>query len=184
MMGGCDDRGYLPFPFNRLSEVPDIISIKTKTRMIEICKMKGIVVSDVALTRTIRKTVSDILQNQGVQMNTLGSQLIATDTCANRVFDKASSELIDVTNNWKEIETIHKNNLSTPEKEKELKIKNDSRKQRGIRNMQKFIKDNQNNILLPIRIKIMQLFGLIARVGLTSIHCIEQQWWVIAMVSN
>lgn len=93
MLGGIDSRGYLEFPGMKLAELPDKPSLKTKARLVDICELHGITLSESDVRRTVKEVVDALLKKQGVQMAKLGAPGIANKTCIKKAFDKSAEVL-------------------------------------------------------------------------------------------
>lgn len=96
LIGGTDERGFLPFPFKKLGMLPTVPSIETKKRLVQICVEHGIPITAEAINRSVRDVVSRIVENQGVKLEDLGKEEVAIEACAERIFDKGSQVLLDV----------------------------------------------------------------------------------------
>jgi hypothetical protein len=70
--GPVDSRGYQPFPFELLVQLPKAISPATKGAVVATCGKLGIELSDAERQRTIFDIVSSVLAFQGVKMQELG----------------------------------------------------------------------------------------------------------------
>eukprot|EP00732_Lithocolla_globosa_P002817 Lithocolla_globosa_v1_NODE_1980_length_2229_cov_24.969181.p1 type:complete len:613 gc:universal NODE_1980_length_2229_cov_24.969181:122-1960(+) len=92
--GGSDSRGFLPFPFNKLEQLSQWPSLKTKAVLVELCTQLGIPLSPDIIHRGVRQIVQLVLQNQGIKLSDLGVPLVATDAAVNRIFNKSSEELM------------------------------------------------------------------------------------------
>jgi hypothetical protein len=89
MLGGPpDDRGFLAFPFGKLGELADVPSAATKEKLKLHCERHGVSLSTEAKTRSIRATVQKLLENQGVQVWTLGTKDVATESTAKKMMAK------------------------------------------------------------------------------------------------
>jgi hypothetical protein len=96
LIGGTDERGFLPFPFHKLGNLSTEPSLKTKKRLVQICVEHGIPISTEAVYRSVRDVVGRITENQGVKLEDLGKEEVAIEACAERIFDKGSQVLLDV----------------------------------------------------------------------------------------
>ena len=82
--GPKDDRGYLPFPFHKVSQLSNERSLKTKQELARRCAKYDITISDRAMKRGIRETVQSILNIQGMKMSDYG--LIAVEKMSENVY--------------------------------------------------------------------------------------------------
>ena len=96
LLGGTDSRGFLPFPFFNLAHLADIPSLATKTRLVELCEKYGVPLSESAIRRSVKGTVEALLQNQGIKLEDLGKEVIATTSCINRIFDTGATILLSI----------------------------------------------------------------------------------------
>lgn len=93
MLGGYNDKGFSPFLFDKLSLLSSQPSLKTKTRLLEICQERGIPISELAVRRSVQDTVRSILSKQGIKIDEFGTDMIA---CVERIFDKGASILLSI----------------------------------------------------------------------------------------
>lgn len=82
--GPKDDRGYLPFPFHKVSQLSNERSLKTKQELAKCCAKYGITISSRAMKRGIRDTVQSILNIQGLKMSDYG--LIAVEKVSEKLY--------------------------------------------------------------------------------------------------
>ena len=83
--GPVDSRGYQPFPFELLEQLPKAVSPATKRAVIAACERCGIELSDAERQRTIAGTVRSVLKFQGVKMQELGIERNANLATAGQI---------------------------------------------------------------------------------------------------
>jgi hypothetical protein len=83
--GPVDSRGFQPFPFELLDQLPKAISPATKRAVIAACEKCGVELSDAERQRTIAGVVSSVLAFQGIKMQELGIERNANMLTAGQI---------------------------------------------------------------------------------------------------